>query len=250
MRAEYESTEGVLIPRHLGIIMDGNGRWAQARGLPRSAGHQAGVQAARRIIETCTTLGIQVLTLYVFSTENWRRPVEEVNYLMFLAEGYVSRELPKLRSNGVRLQLMGKREGLPNSLLNALDSAIIQTRNNSRLVLNIALNYGGREEIVDAIKAMLTTHELVTLDEMNLDENMISHYLYCPDCPDVDLVIRTGGEWRLSNFLLWRTTNAVFFCSPIYWPDFTQEHLQEAIENYTKFIRLACSFDDTLQADG
>jgi undecaprenyl diphosphate synthase len=236
MSMEHHQSEKVLTPHHVGIIMDGNGRWAQARGLPRSAGHQAGMQTVRQIIEACANLGIEVLTLYVFSTENWCRPVEEVNYLMLLAEEYADRELPELQRNGVRLQLMGKREGLPAPVLKALDQAIVQTRDNSRLVLNLALNYGGRTEIVDAIKAILTAREQAAPDGFNLDESIIAHHLYCPDCPDVDLVIRTGGEWRLSNFLLWRSANAVFWSTPVLWPDFQREHLQEAIKIYDKQI--------------
>jgi len=226
----------VLIPKHLGIIMDGNGRWAQERGLPRTSGHLAGMQNARRITKVSANLGIQVLTLYTFSTENWNRPVEEVNYLMLLVEQYAQRELPELQRNGVRLQLMGKRDGLPASVLKALDRAIKQTQDNSRLTLNLALNYGGRAEIVGAVKAILTALEQGTLDELDIDESMFAHYLYCPDCPDVDLVIRTSGEWRLSNFLLWRATNAVFWSTPVLFPDFQREDLQEGIRIYDKQI--------------
>jgi undecaprenyl diphosphate synthase len=224
------------VPRHLAIIMDGNGRWAQQRGLPRMSGHQAGVQTVRRIIKACIDYGIQVLTLYVFSTENWCRPVEEVDFLMLLIEEYAACESSELQQNGVRLQLMGKREGLPTPVLNALDRTIMQTQDNSRLILNLALNYGGRTEIVDAIKAILTTHEQGALDGVSLDENDLARYLYCPDCPDVDLMIRTSGEWRLSNFLLWRAANAVFFSMPVLWPDFQREHLKEAINVYTEQI--------------
>ncbi|MEN6481311.1 MAG: polyprenyl diphosphate synthase [Anaerolineaceae bacterium] len=228
--------DNIGLPDHLGIIMDGNGRWAQARGLPRSAGHQAGVQTARHIIEACIDLGIHVLSLYAFSTENWSRPVEEVNYIMFLAEEYARSELPELKKKGVCLKLMGKRTGLPNPVLNAFDQMIIQTQNNLRLIVNIALNYGGREELVDATKAIITACEQGIENENSLDENTISHYLYCPDCPDVDLVIRTGGEWRLSNFLLWRTANSVFYSTPVLWPDFRQEHLQKLLDDYTKQV--------------
>jgi len=233
---EHHQSEKVLTPHHVGIIMDGNGRWAQARGLPRSAGHQAGMQKVRQIVEACANLDIEVLTLYAFSTENWCRPVEEVNYLMLLAEEYADHELPELQRNGVRLQLMGKREGLPAPVLKALDQAIVQTRDNSRLVLNLALNYGGRTEIVDAIKAILMAREQDAPEGFSLDESIIASYLYCPDCPDVDLVIRTGGEWRMSNFMLWRSANAVFWSTPVLWPDFQREHLQEAIKIYDKQI--------------
>jgi len=216
------------IPRHVGIIMDGNGRWAQARRLPRSAGHKAGAQKVREVTEICTDFGIQVLTLYAFSTENWNRPVKEVNQLMILAEQYAECELPEMQRNGVRLQLMGRREGLPVSFLTAIDRAIRNTQMNSRLVLNLALNYGGRVEIVDAIKSILTTYR----PEVSIDEDLVARHLYCPDCPDIDLVIRTGGEWRLSNFMLWRTAHTVFWSTPVYWPDFQRDNLERAVEIY------------------
>ena len=234
MNMESITAKDVSVPHHLGILMDGNGRWAQARGLPRTAGHQAGVQAVRRAVEACSELGVRVLTLYTFSTENWCRPAEEVDFLMRLAEEYAAREFLELQRNGIRLQLMGRREDLPASLLNVLDEAILQTRANSRLVLNLALNYGGRTEIVDAIKAILIAHEQGALDGSRLDETTFARYLYCPDCPDVDLVIRTGGEWRLSNFLLWRSAGAVFWSTSLLWPDFQREHMQEAIKVYVE----------------
>ena len=225
------------IPRHLGIIMDGNGRWAQQRGLPRTAGHQAGVQTVKRTVEACTEVRIQVLTLYTFSTEHWCRPNVEVDFLMRLAEEYTMRELPDLQRNGVRLQLMGRREKLPGSLLGVLDKVALQTKENSRLILNLALNYGGRAEIVDAMKAIIMDQRKGIMKVSEIDENIFSHYLYCSNIPDVDLIVRTGGEWRLSNFLLWRAANAVFWSMPVLWPDFRKEHLQEAIGIYAKQIR-------------
>lgn len=216
------------IPRHLGIIMDGNGRWAQAWGLPRSAGHNAGVQKAREMTKICADMGIQVLTLYAFSTENWNRPTEEVDQIMHLAEQYAETEFTELQRNGVRFQLMGRREGLPDSLLKAMDRVILQTRNNSRLTLNLALNYGGRLEIVDAIRSILTTYR----PEVSIDESLVARHLYCPGCSDIDLVIRTGGEWRLSNFMLWRTAHAVFWSTPVYWPDFQRENIELAMAIY------------------
>ena len=225
------------IPQHLGIILDGNGRWAQQRGLPRVAGHQQGVQAVKRTVEDCVEIGVKILTLYTFSTENWCRPKTEVDFLMCLAEEYTMRELPDLQRNGVCLQLMGNREGLPTSLLSTLDNAALQTKENSRLILNLALNYGGRAEIVDAMKAIITDYQRGNLEVSEIDETIFSHYLYLPAMPDVDLIVRTGGEWRLSNFLLWRAANAVFWSMPVLWPDFRKEHLQEAIGIYTKQIR-------------
>lgn len=236
MNVESPANVKASIPRHVGIIMDGNGRWAQARGLPRYAGHQAGAQTAMKMTELCSNLGIQVLTLYVFSTENWFRPLEEVDYLMHLVKEYAERELPELQRNGVRVQLMGRREGLPDVVLNALDQTVLQTRNNSGLVLNLAINYGGRSEMIDAIHGILADHRQGGAAEPKVDEDLITRYLYCPDCPDVDLVIRPGGEWRLSNFMLWRTANAVFWSTPVLWPDFRREDLEEAIRIYAKQI--------------
>jgi len=221
-----------VVPYHLAIIMDGNGRWAQARGLPRTAGHQAGVQAARRAVESCIEMGVRALTLYTFSTENWCRPPEEVGFLMHLAEEYAARELPELQRNGVRLQLMGRRENLPISLLEVLDEAIVETQENSRLVLNLAINYGGRAEIVDAMRAVLDAHQRSVLDASHLNEQTFSRFLYCPGIPDVDLLLRTGGEWRLSNFLMWRAAKAIFWSIPVFWPDFQPEHLIQAFNIY------------------
>ena len=224
-------------PQHLGIIMDGNGRWAQRLGLPRIAGHQQGVQAVKRTVEDCAEIGVKILTLYTFSTENWNRPKTEVDFLMRLAETYVIQELPDLKVNGIRLQLMGTREGLPISLLSTLDEAVTQTKTNAQLILNLALNYGGRVEIVDAMKAIISAHQKGNLETSQIDETTFSHYLYLPDMPDVDLIVRTGSELRLSNFLLWRAANAVFCSMPVLWPDFRLEHLQEAIGIYNKQIR-------------
>lgn len=221
-----------IIPRHLAIIMDGNGRWARQRGLPRAAGHEAGVQAVLRITEASVDLGIQFLTLYAFSTENWCRPKEEIDFLMRLIEEFAVQELPDMQRNGVHLQLMGRREGLPTSLLDVLDMVCLQTSGNSRLTLNLALNYGGRSEIIDTMKAVMVDYREKELDVHEIDETVFSHYLYCPDTPDADIVVRTSGEWRLSNFLLWRSAYAVFLSMPVLWPDFNKENLMEVIKVY------------------
>ena len=226
----------MVIPFHLGIIMDGNGRWAQKRGLPRIEGHKKGVQTVKETVENCTEIGIKILTLYTFSTENWYRPKAEVDFLMQLAEEYTMRELHNLKSNGICLQFMGNREGLPSSLLNSLDKAVLQTKENSRLILNLAINYGGRAEIVHAMKEIITGHQNSNPEVSDINEITFSNYLYCPNMPDVDLIVRTGGEWRLSNFLLWRAVNAVFCSMPVLWPDFRKEHLQEAIDIYANQI--------------
>ena len=220
------------VPVHLGIIMDGNGRWACARKLPRTVGHREGVKSARRTVEACGEIGIRFLTLYTFSTENWQRPPAEVAFLLRLAELYATRELPELQRNGVRLQLMGRRDGLPPSLLRALDKATQETQDNDRLILNLALNYGGRPEIVDAIKTLIIAHQRGELDTDKIDTNTFARQLYCPDTPDADLIIRTGGEWRLSNFLLWRAVGAVFWSTPVFWPDFQRHHLLDSLKVY------------------
>jgi len=220
------------VPVHLGIIMDGNGRWACSRGLPRTAGHREGVKSVRRTVETCREIGIRFLTLYTFSTENWQRSSSEVSFLMRLSEVYALRELPELQRNGIRLQLMGRREGLPPNLLRALDQVTQETQGNNRMVLNLALNYGGRAEIIDAFKNLIIAHQRCELDADKIDTNTFSRQLYCPNTPDADLIIRTGGEWRLSNFLLWRAAGAVFWSIPVLWPDFQRKHLLEAFKVY------------------
>jgi len=227
-----ENANGGNIPSHIGIIMDGNGRWAKSRGLPRHAGHQAGVQTVRRAVETCAELGVSTLTLFTFSTENWSRPAVEVAFLMRLAEDYARRELPELQRKDVRLRLLGRREGLPTTLLKTLDEAAWHTRDNRHLSLYLALNYGGRAEIIDAIKAVLISHKKGELDGKTLDEAVLGRYLYAPDLPDVDLIIRTGGELRLSNFLIWQAVGAIFYSTLVLWPDFQAQDLYQAIEVY------------------
>ncbi len=230
-----EDRQPVKIPYHLGIIMDGNGRWAQKQGLPRSAGHQCGVQTARQITEDSLKLGIQVLTLYAFSTENWNRPAGEVDFLMVLFEEYARSELPALKKNGIRFQHLGRRTGLSQSLLVALDQVAGETRCNSQMTLNLALNYGGRAEIVDAIKACLTDYRNGVLENpAEISELLFSRYLYSPETPEVDMIVRSGGEYRKSNFLLWQSASAVFWSTPVLWPDFRNEHLLQAVELYNE----------------
>jgi len=217
------------IPTHIAIIMDGNGRWAQQRGLPRMAGHKAGVETVRRIVRACANLGVEVLTLYTFSTENWRRPELEVAFLMRLAEDYARREVDELNRNNVQVRLLGRREGLPGSLLRAMDEGIRRTAHNTGLALNIAINYGGRMEIVDAAQAMVTAVRQGELNPALLDEDVLGHFLYTAGIPDPDLVIRTAGEMRLSNFLIWQAVGAFFWSTPVYWPDFDETHLLTAM---------------------
>lgn len=232
MKMDFKVQPVGAVPCHLAIIMDGNGRWARQRGLPRAAGHQAGVEAVRRATEACCEIGIPILTLYTFSTENWGRPAEEVDFLMRLIEGYVSGELPALQRNGVHVQLMGRRAGLPGALLRAVDEANCQTRDNTRLVLNLAINYGGRGEIMDAMQALTREHRQAGLSPSEINEAVFARRLYCTEIPDVDLLVRSGGERRLSNFLLWRAVGAVFWTTPVLWPDFQRQHLLEALKFY------------------
>ena len=216
------------IPAHIAIIMDGNGRWAQQRGLPRTAGHKAGVEAVRCVIRACAELGVGVLTLYTFSTENWRRPEREVAFLMGLAEEYARWEVDQLDRANVQVRMLGRREGLPASLLRTIDEGIRRTAYNTALVLNIAVNYGGRTEIVDAARAVVTAVRRGELDPFLVDENVVGRFLYTAGLPDPDLVIRTSGEMRLSNFLIWQSVGGLFWSTPVHWPDFDKTYLLAA----------------------
>jgi len=216
------------IPTHIAIIMDGNGRWSQARGLPRLAGHRAGVENLRRTLTACVEFGVKILTIYAFSTENWRRPVEEVHGLLNILETVIDRELDELHKNGVRLHHLGRLEGLSPELQGKVLRAIEMTRNNNRLTLNVAFNYGGRQEIVNAVRRMLA--EGVAPEQV--DEEFIDRYLYTAGLPDPDLIIRTSGEMRVSNFLIWQGAYAEYYVTPTYWPDFDKEELRKALEAY------------------
>jgi undecaprenyl diphosphate synthase len=218
------------VPAHIAIIMDGNGRWARARGLPRLAGHRAGVENLRRIIRACAEFGVRYLTIYAFSTENWNRPPDEVRGLMNILEEVIERELEELHRNGVQLRHIGRLERLAPSLQDKVHRAIELTRDNSRLVLNIAWNYGGRDEIVHAIQRIIA--EGVPASEVS--EELVGRYLFTCDCPDPDLIIRTSGEMRVSNFLLWQAAYAEWYVTPTYWPDFGREELLKALTEYAQ----------------
>jgi undecaprenyl diphosphate synthase len=216
------------IPAHIGIIMDGNGRWARQRGLPRLAGHRAGVENIRRVLRACVELGVKMLTIYAFSTENWKRPEEEVQGLLGIFAGVIGRELQDLHREGVQLRHIGRLEGISDSLRTQVLRAIDLTRNNDRLILNIAFNYGGRAEIVDCVKAIVNggySAEEVT-------EDLISRHLYTASCPDPDLIIRTSGELRTSNFLIWQAAYAEYYVTPVFWPDFDREELHKALVTF------------------
>ena len=218
------------VPTHIAIIMDGNGRWAQRRGLPRLAGHQAGLQTVRRVVQACTDLGVEVLTLYAFSTENWQRPEPEVKFLLRLAAEYAIKEVDELDRLNVRVRMIGRRQGVPERLLATMDRGVRATAANTGLTLNIAFNYGGRQEIVDAARAVVAACHQGDLDPATLDEATFSRYLYTAGQPDPDLVIRTSGESRLSNFLIWQLgAGAVFWITPVLWPDFGARDLDAAL---------------------
>jgi undecaprenyl diphosphate synthase len=220
--------EAAKVPTHVAMIMDGNGRWATSRGLPRLAGHRAGVENLRRIITACVEFGVKHLTIYAFSTENWGRPREEVDGLLFILNEVLDKELDELNRQGVQLRHIGRLEGLTPGTQKKVREAMIRTGNNDRLILNVAFNYGGRDEIVHAIQHMLA--DGVKADEV--DGEMVSRYLYTAGQPDPDLIIRTAGELRVSNFLLWQGAYAEYYAADVYWPDFDKEQFRIALEQF------------------
>ena len=223
------------LPAHIAIIMDGNGRWANSRNMPRVAGHRAGIDPVRDTVENCARLGIQALTLYAFSVENWKRPRHEVETLWRLLRFYLRRELPDLMANRIRLVPIGRLEALPHQVRRELDEVAEATAQNNGLRLQLAINYGGRAEIVDAVNAILTRARIDgSLDELQVDENMLSARLYTSEVPDPDLLIRTSGEMRISNFLLWQIAYAELYVTGTLWPDFKRSNLLHAILDYQK----------------
>ncbi|HHT50411.1 MAG TPA: isoprenyl transferase [Eubacteriaceae bacterium] len=220
------------LPNHIAIIMDGNGRWAKQRGLPRTAGHRAGVEALRETIKTSSDIGIKILTFYAFSTENWKRPKNEVEALMSLLVEYLYKEIQELNKNNVKINTIGDINALPPKPQKAVLDAIQLTKNNSGLIVNIALNYGGRDELIYAIKNIVNDCQKGILKSQDIDENTIESYLYTSQQADPDLLIRTSGELRLSNFLLWQIAYTEFWFTDILWPDFKKEHLFQAIASY------------------
>jgi undecaprenyl diphosphate synthase len=221
------------LPYHVAIIMDGNGRWAKRRHLPRVAGHRAGVGPVRETIEACCRLGIDALTLYAFSVENWKRPRAEIETLWTLLRHYLRQELPDLKKNNVRFQVIGRVHELPQEVQDDLDFAIVETAACTGLRLNVALNYGGRSELVDAVNEILARARQSGAD-FRVDERIINEHLYTADLPDPDLLIRTSGELRVSNFLLWQIAYAEIWVTDALWPDFRARHLLEAIVDYQK----------------
>ncbi|MCM3569069.1 isoprenyl transferase [Neobacillus mesonae] len=234
LRDKIEELKKSPIPEHVAIIMDGNGRWAKKRALPRIAGHHEGMKVVRKTTMLANDLGVKTLTLYAFSTENWKRPKNEVDYIMKLPEEFLGTFLPELVENNVQVKMMGYKNQLPVHTLRAIEKAMEETKNNDGLVLNFALNYGSRAEIIDAVKKVLTDCQNGTLNESDLNEQIFSSYLMTADFSDPDLLIRTSGEIRLSNFMLWQLAYSEFWFTDVLWPDFSEEHLLEAIEVFQK----------------
>lgn len=221
-----------IIPEHVAIIMDGNGRWAAKRKLPRYAGHKAGVEALREVVKTCVQLGIKFLTVFSFSIENWQRPKDEVNFLLNLFLESLKEELENFNKNGVRVFLVGDRKLIPHEILEAFENAEKKTANNNKLFFNIAINYGSRQEIIEAAKKI---YKAAVRDDINiekLDEKTFSDYLFTKGCPDPDFLIRTSGEYRVSNFLLWQIAYCEFYFVKTLWPDFKRKNFLKAIYYY------------------
>lgn len=220
------------IPKHIAIIMDGNGRWAQARKLPRVMGHKAGVETVRTVVKKCNSLGVKYLTLYMFSTENWKRPKDEINSLMKLLAQYLKSEFDELNSNNVVINHIGDISKLPEICQKELIDAYEKTKNNTGLVLTLAINYGGRDEIIYAVKRLYKDISEKGMNIDDIDKDLFNNYLYTAEMPDPDIIIRPSGEQRLSNFLLWQCAYSEFWYSDINWPDFTEKDLEMAIYDY------------------
>lgn len=234
--AEVELDRG-NIPEHVAIIMDGNGRWARKLGLPRIVGHRNGMKAVKRATMAADELGISILTLYAFSTENWKRPKEEVDFLMSLPQEFLAIELEELIQKNVQVRMMGHTEDLPQHTISAMEEAIERTKHNTGLILNFALNYGSRREIAEGVKQLAREVQAGTIAPEDITQEMINAQLLTGDLPDPDLLIRTGGELRLSNFMLWQTAYSELWFTDLYWPEFGREQLVAAVAEYQKRTR-------------
>ena len=223
-----------LLPKHVAVIMDGNGRWAEARGLPRIAGHREGIKSVREVIRLCLELGIKVLTIYAFSQENWNRPATEIDALMGLLEHYLSTERNKLIEQGVRFRTIGRTESLPTSALQWVRAAEQETAHLDKLQLTVALSYGGRSEIVDAVRGLVRDAQDGKFQPEDIDETVVQQFLYTHDLPDPDLLIRTSGETRISNFLLWQLAYTELYFTPTLWPDFRRRELLLALLEFQR----------------
>ena len=224
----------MIIPKHIAIIMDGNGRWAEARGLPKVMGHKQGVEAVKRTIKACVKIGVKHLTIYAFSTENWSRPDYEVKALFQLLEDFIDKEFELLHDNKIKFRIIGERHRIQKNLLAKLERAEKDTRDYENLMLNIALSYGGRQEILNAVRLLAEDAKNAALNPADIDEKMFSGKLYTAGQPDPDLLIRTSGEMRISNLLLWQISYAELYVTETLWPDFDENELNKAIEEYNK----------------
>ena len=234
----YRHLDPKRLPKHIAIIMDGNGRWARRRHMPRVAGHRAGVSAVRSTVETAARIHIPALTLYAFSEENWKRPESEVNFLMRLLSRYLKAEVPTLNENNIRLEYIGRQQELPADVQERMSWAREATARNTGMVLTLALNYSGRSELVDAFRSIVrAAAKNGGIDHLRIDEDMISRHLYTRHLPDPDLVVRTSGEMRLSNFLLWQAAYAEYYSTERAWPDFGREDLFRAFAEYGRRVR-------------
>jgi undecaprenyl diphosphate synthase len=216
------------VPKHVAIIMDGNGRWAKLRGLPRTEGHRQGTENLRRILKSCVEFGVEILTIYAFSTENWTRPRAEVRMLMRILEMVIDRELDELNGSGVQIRHIGQMDGIDPSLQKKIRYACEYTKNNTKLILNVAFNYGGRDEIVHAVRRIV--EDKIPVEK--IDDRLVGSYLYTSGLPDPDLIIRTSGELRVSNFLIWQGAYSEYYVTPVYWPDFDKNELRKALVEY------------------
>ncbi|MDP7642475.1 MAG: isoprenyl transferase [Alphaproteobacteria bacterium] len=226
--------DSIAVPTHVAIIMDGNGRWARARGLPRIAGHKQGTEAVRSTVRACSDLGISYLTIYAFSSENWKRPASEVDDLMGLLRFYIRRELVDLGREGVRIRFIGDRSRLDTDINRLISDSEQSTANNKGLIFTVALNYGGRQEILEAARVFAQSVRDGKHEPADMSEHLFESYLQSKDMPDPDLLIRTSGEQRLSNFLLWQSAYTEFLFTSTLWPDFTREHLEQAVHEYQR----------------
>jgi len=233
MPADVLDIPAERLPRHIAIIMDGNGRWARRRGLPRMEGHRAGVESVRGVTEECARLGLEQLTLYCLSSENWKRPVEELEFLLQLLQQYLVEERPRIMQHNLQVHWIGRREGLPEDALRGLDETVRLSANNSGLKVCLAINYGGRLELVDAARRLATEAAQGLLDATAIDEKLLASRLYTAGMSDPDLLIRTAGEMRLSNFLLWQISYAELWVTDVCWPDFDKAQLHAALRSYS-----------------
>ncbi|MEG0797588.1 MAG: isoprenyl transferase [Acidaminococcaceae bacterium] len=223
-----------LVPEHIAIIMDGNGRWAKAKGRPRTFGHHAGAEALKEIVKIADHIGVKVISAYAFSTENWKRPITEVSFIMDLLSKYLSSEIKEFNENNVRVRFMGSRLGLPTTVLEKMDTAMQETKDNTGIILNLAINYGGQAEILRAVQNIAAAAKAGSLTIEEIDGTVFENYLYTKELPPPDLLIRPGGDFRISNFMLWQIAYAEIWTTTTYWPDFTPAMFLQAISEYQK----------------